>query len=163
MKKRKIKLLFFVLFLFGAPQCSQVKPIKVEVFIFPQNFKGVALVFLGIESGLRDSISNDTIYYILPEDGVLFSQGHSHITNMSLSRYYYKDSIAVLTEIFKGTDKTGAGNNRIWVDNTGGNNSFGDYKSYNYLVVSGRDSNEYRYVDFNRYADSVIAEKLKQN
>jgi hypothetical protein len=63
---------------------------KEEVFILPQNFKGIVVIAYNQKSGLNDIIQDGKIIYKIPQNGVIKLK-RKEVTTLSKSWYYFED------------------------------------------------------------------------
>lgn len=83
-------LLFLTISIFG---CKE-KPSK-EIYYIPKGFTGNILLIYNQSAGQKDSLSNGSIIYKIPKNGILLLKGNQIVTNMMYSKFYYYDKRAI--------------------------------------------------------------------
>jgi hypothetical protein len=73
--------------------------IKEEVYILPQNFKGIVLIAYDQKDGLEDIIEDGKLIYKIPRSGVLKLK-RKEATTLSQSWYYFEDEQGNRTEFY---------------------------------------------------------------
>lgn len=63
---------------------------KEEVFILPQNFKGIVVIAYDQKDGLDDTIEDGKFIYRIPQNGVMKLK-RKEVTTLSKSWYYFED------------------------------------------------------------------------
>ncbi|MDQ0110241.1 uncharacterized protein YkvS [Chitinophaga terrae (ex Kim and Jung 2007)] len=139
--------IIFILFM-GLQSCS--KKIEREVFIFPKGFKGNAVILFDQKDGREEKVTNNSVIYDFPITGILLMRSKPHITNMHLSKYYYKDTQEVLRELCSKASK-GADLN---CEATILNDYFASYGDIEYGVIAIGDTLES--FDVKAVIDSVV-------
>ncbi|SDC20766.1 DUF6843 domain-containing protein [Pedobacter soli] len=83
-------LLFLTIFIFG---CKEI-PSK-EIYYIPKGFTGNILLIYNQSTGQNDSLSNGSIIYKIPKNGILLLKGNQIVTNMMYSKFYFYDRRAI--------------------------------------------------------------------
>ncbi len=73
--------------------------IKEEVYILPQNFKGIVLIAYNQNNGLEDIIEDGKLIYKIPQSGVLKLK-RKEATTLSKSWYYFEDEQGKRTTLY---------------------------------------------------------------
>ena len=63
---------------------------KEEVFVLPQNFKGIVVIAYDQKDGLDDTIEDGKFIYRIPQNGVMKLK-RKEVTTLSKSWYYFED------------------------------------------------------------------------
>ncbi len=72
---------------------------KQEVYILPQNFKGIVLIAYDQKDGIDDIIEDGKLIYKIPPNGVLKLK-RKEATTLSQTWYYFEDTQGKRTELY---------------------------------------------------------------
>lgn len=125
---------------------------KEEVFILPQNFKGIVIIAYDQKDGLEDVLEDGKFIYRIPPNGVIKLK-RKEVTTLSKSWYYFEDGQGkrtILDYCIPPCEEMKSNPNRFFAygkSNGGVENEGGQIEFTSFLVGTSNDTDSLNRAD----------------